>query len=28
LLEIFGLIGLEDAWVSATRRKLSAVLFG
>jgi putative thioredoxin len=28
LLEIFGLIGLEDPWVSATRRKLSAVLFG
>ncbi len=28
LLEIFGLIGLEDPWVSATRRRLSAVLFG
>ncbi len=28
LLEIFGLIGLEDPWVAATRRKLSAVLFG
>ena len=27
LLEIFGLIGLEDPWVAATRRKLSAVLF-
>jgi putative thioredoxin len=28
LLEIFGLIGLEDPWVAATRRKLSAILFG
>lgn len=28
LLEIFALIGLEDPWVSATRRKLSAILFG
>lgn len=28
LIEIFGLIGLEDPWVAATRRKLSAVLFG
>ena len=28
LLEIFALIGLEDAWVAATRRKLSAILFG
>jgi putative thioredoxin len=28
LLEIFGMIGLEDSWVAATRRKLSAVLFG
>jgi putative thioredoxin len=28
LLEIFALIGLEDPWVAATRRKLSAVLFG
>ena len=28
LLEIFGLIGLEDPWVSATRRRLSAILFG
>lgn len=28
LLEIFGLIGLEDPWVAATRRRLSAVLFG
>ena len=28
LLEIFGMIGLEDQWVAATRRKLSAVLFG
>ena len=27
LIEIFGLIGLEDPWVAATRRKLSAVLF-
>jgi putative thioredoxin len=28
LLEIFAVIGLEDPWVSATRRKLSAILFG
>jgi putative thioredoxin len=28
LLEIFGLIGLEDPWVAAMRRRLSAVLFG
>ncbi|TXH20465.1 MAG: tetratricopeptide repeat protein, partial [Gammaproteobacteria bacterium] len=28
LLEIFSMIGLEDPWVSATRRKLSAILFG
>jgi len=28
LLQIFEAIGLEDPWVSATRRKLSAVLFG
>jgi putative thioredoxin len=28
LLEIFGIIGLEDPWVSAARRKLSAILFG
>jgi putative thioredoxin len=28
LLEIFGMIGLEDPWVAATRRRLSAVLFG
>ena len=28
LLEIFALIGLEDPWVSGTRRKLSAILFG
>jgi putative thioredoxin len=28
LLEIFSMIGLEDEWVAATRRKLSAVLFG
>jgi putative thioredoxin len=28
LLEIFGMIGLEDSWVAATRRRLSAVLFG
>jgi putative thioredoxin len=28
LIEIFGMIGLEDAWVAATRRRLSAVLFG
>ena len=28
LLEIFAMVGLEDPWVSATRRKLSATLFG
>ena len=28
LLEIFAMIGLEDPWVAATRRKLSAILFG
>jgi putative thioredoxin len=28
LLEIFGMIGLEDPWVAATRRRLSAILFG
>ncbi len=28
LLEIFALIGLEDPWVAAMRRKLSAILFG
>ena len=28
LLEIFSMIGLEDPWVAATRRKLSAILFG
>lgn len=28
LLEIFELIGLADPWVSATRRRLSAILFG
>lgn len=28
LLEIFDLIGLGDPWVAATRRKLSAILFG
>ncbi|MEE4454773.1 tetratricopeptide repeat protein [Novosphingobium resinovorum] len=28
LLQIFEAIGLEDSWVSATRRKLSTVLFG
>lgn len=28
LLEIFGLIGLEDPWVAGTRRRLSAILFG
>jgi putative thioredoxin len=28
LLEIFGMIGLEDPWVAGTRRKLSAILFG
>lgn len=28
LLQMFGAIGLEDPWVSATRRRLSTVLFG
>ncbi|MGI9361897.1 MAG: tetratricopeptide repeat protein, partial [Parasphingorhabdus sp.] len=28
LLSLFEVVGLEDAWVSATRRKLSAILFG
>jgi putative thioredoxin len=28
LLQIFEAIGLEDAWVSAQRRKLSTILFG
>jgi putative thioredoxin len=28
LIEIFGMIGLEDPWVAATRRRLSAILFG
>jgi putative thioredoxin len=28
LLQIFDVTGLEDPWVSATRRKLSTVLFG
>ncbi|WP_231471903.1 tetratricopeptide repeat protein [Novosphingobium sp. CECT 9465] len=28
LLQIFEAVGLEDSWVSATRRKLSTVLFG
>ena len=28
LLEIFEMIGLADPWVSATRRRLSAILFG
>ncbi len=28
LLQMFEAIGLEDAWVAATRRKLSTVLFG
>ena len=28
LLQIFEAVGLEDSWVSATRRKLSAALFG
>lgn len=28
LLQIFEAIGLEDTWVSATRRKLSLILFG
>jgi putative thioredoxin len=28
LLQIFEAVGLEDPWVSATRRRLSTVLFG
>jgi putative thioredoxin len=28
LLQLFEVIGLEDPWVAATRRRLSAVLFG
>ena len=28
LLKLFEAVGLEDAWVSAQRRKLSAILFG
>lgn len=28
LLQIFEAVGLEDAWVSATRRRLSTILFG
>jgi putative thioredoxin len=28
LLQMFEVIGLEDPWVAATRRKLSTVLFG
>lgn len=28
LLEIFGVVGLEDPWVAAIRRRLSAILFG
>ena len=28
LLQIFEAVGLEDPWAAATRRKLSAVLFG
>lgn len=28
LLQIFETVGLEDPWVSATRRRLSAILFG
>ncbi len=28
LLQIFEAVGLEDAWVAATRRKLATVLFG
>jgi len=28
LLQIFGAVGLEDPWVSATRRRLSLILFG
>jgi putative thioredoxin len=28
LLKLFEVIGLEDPWVGAQRRKLSAILFG
>ena len=28
LLKLFEVIGLEDPWVSAQRRRLSAILFG
>jgi putative thioredoxin len=28
LLKLFEAVGLEDSWVSAQRRKLSAILFG
>ena len=28
LLQIFEAVGLEDAWVVATRRRLSKILFG
>jgi putative thioredoxin len=28
LLSLFEMVGLEDEWVAATRRKLSAILFG
>ena len=28
LLQIFEAVGLEDPWVSATRRRLSLILFG
>ena len=28
LLKLFEVVGLEDPWVSAQRRRLSAILFG
>jgi putative thioredoxin len=28
LLKLFDAVGIEDPWVSAQRRKLSAILFG
>ena len=28
LLQLFEAVGLEDPWVSAQRRRLSAILFG
>jgi putative thioredoxin len=28
LLKLFEAVGLEDPWVAATRRRLSAILFG